>query len=414
MVPSPSQAGICKFNIRCQRCDHDVGYTDQILRDIITRNIADGDIQLELLGNENQDMSLEEVLRFIEAKEAGKRSASHLLERQTVEATRSSTYRKFHNRKSLTDDNICNYCGKRGHGKQAPSHIRKQSCTAYGKTCKHCGKENYFETMCRSKDRLKKTGPTTDTSDNAVFDALCTVSSVPNNYNSNNPIMLDHHIYDQLSGTWVNRRSHPQPFIQLTAQAIPEDFQSFGFPLNTRPKPASISAMADTGCQSCLAGIKVMHQLGLRHSDLIPVSMQMHAANNQGINILGAMILRLTGQNKHGDPIETRQLTYVTDNSNKFFISKEACIALGIVSKKFPDIGEATDAVESKGEDPDNPSTGPALANPCHCPKRQLPPQRPQQLPFPATSANRGKLKEFLLDFYKSSTFNTCDHQPLP
>ena len=33
---------------------------------------------------------------------------------------------------------------------------------------------------------------------------------------------------------------------------------------------ASVPAMADTGCQSCLVGLKVIHRLGLRESDLIP------------------------------------------------------------------------------------------------------------------------------------------------
>ena len=32
---------------------------------------------MDLLGNKNQDMTLEEVLRFVEAKEAGKRSAAN-------------------------------------------------------------------------------------------------------------------------------------------------------------------------------------------------------------------------------------------------------------------------------------------------------------------------------------------------
>jgi hypothetical protein len=35
-------------------------------------------------------------------------------------------------------------------------------------------------------------------------------------------------------------------------------------------------------------------------------------------------------------------------------------------------------------------------------------------LPYPASEANLTKLKQFLMDYYKSSTFNTCDHQPLP
>lgn len=100
--------------------------------------------------------------------------------------------------------------------------------------------------------------------------------------------------------------------------------------------------MADTGCRSCLAGIKVLHRLGFNRSDLIPVTMKMHAANNKGINILDAIIL-LQGTNKHGRPVETRQLTDLTDNSYKLFLSREACVALKIIFETFQTIGENSD-----------------------------------------------------------------------
>ena len=48
---------------------------------------------------------------------------------------------------------------------------------------------------------------------------------------------------------------------------------------------------------------------------------------------------------------------------------------------------------------------------PCDCPPRQKP---PTELPFPATEDNRESLQQWLLEYYKSSTFNTCEHQPLP
>ena len=41
----------------------------------VCRALEDSEI-LELLGDKNQDMTLEQILRFIEAKEAGKRSAT--------------------------------------------------------------------------------------------------------------------------------------------------------------------------------------------------------------------------------------------------------------------------------------------------------------------------------------------------
>ena len=194
------QASTCKFTVQCQQCNHDVGYTDHILRDVITRNIADSDIQLELLGNENQDMSLAEVIRFVEAKESGKRSATHLVETHAAEAARNSSYKKRKNALSSPNDNQCNYCGKHGHGKQSTSQIRKKSCTAFGHCCKHCGKDNHFELMCRSKDRPRKLQTTTRDSDNAISDMLCTVSSSHDNHSAYS-IVLDHHIYDLLSGT---------------------------------------------------------------------------------------------------------------------------------------------------------------------------------------------------------------------
>jgi len=315
------QAGICKFSVQCQQCNRDVSYTDQILRDVIARNIADNDIQLELLGSENQNMSLEEVIRFIEAKESGKRSATHLFTTQAANAAWSSSYKKGKNAVipiPAHNNDLCSYCGKPGHGKQAASQIRRKSCIAFGQTCRHCGKSNHLETVCRSKDRVKKTSHTPQEYDNALFDTLCTIHTEKCNDDGSCAIVLDHHVYDQLSGTWVNRKSQSQPFIELTIQAIPADFQSLGFPLSTKSKAVTIPAMADTGCQSCLAGIKIMQQLGLNQSDLIPVSMQMHAANNQGIKILGAMALRLVGRDAQGNPVETRQLTYVTDNSDSF------------------------------------------------------------------------------------------------
>ena len=58
----------------------------QYPRDVLTRGIADAEIQLDLLGDKKQDMTLEEVFQFVEAKEAGKRSASRLIDSHSVEA----------------------------------------------------------------------------------------------------------------------------------------------------------------------------------------------------------------------------------------------------------------------------------------------------------------------------------------
>ena len=155
------QASVCKFTIPCPSCTSDVNYTEHILRDILIRGLADNEIQLDILGDKNQDMSLEEVFLFVEAKESGKRSAGRLLQTHRAEAARSQyrkkQYEELRHPTGKADppknkQEQCSYCGQRGHGKNTPPRVRKEECPAYGETCKHCSKRNHFEIVCRSKD----------------------------------------------------------------------------------------------------------------------------------------------------------------------------------------------------------------------------------------------------------------------
>lgn len=247
------QAGVCKFVITCPNCNHEVNYTDTIVRDVLARGIADPDIQLDLLGDKNQNMTLEEVTQFVEAKEAGKRSASRLLDTHSIAAT--SSYKKTKQPKDML-------CGKKGHGRHAPARTRKTECPAFGHKCGHCNKDHHLETVCRSKDKEKLPTASTDTHnyEGGIFESLCVLSNITSKYCANKTIALDHHLYDHLSDTWIKKRSKPQPFINLIIKLLPEDHKALGFSLNQ--KTIKLPAMADTGCQSCLAGIQVIRKLG--------------------------------------------------------------------------------------------------------------------------------------------------------
>ena len=182
----------------------------------------------------------------------------------------------------------------------ASPRIRRHDCPAYGTICDKCGRQNHFTNVCCSKDKSNRpqqltppSGITRET-ESAIFDSLCTATS-HSNKPSKGVISLDHHLYSHLTDRWVRQPYKPQPFITLTATADPEDYTALGYnPPTSQPTQAQLSAMADTGCQSCLASMKVIHRLGLCESDLIPLTMQMHAVNNNGINILGAVILRFS------------------------------------------------------------------------------------------------------------------------
>ena len=200
----------------------------------------------------------------------------------------------------------------------------------------------------------------------------------------------------------------------------------FGHRISKDTRVTTISAMTDTGCQSCLSGLGMLAKLNMKTSDLLPVKVKMNAANKKPINILGAAILNLTVRSEEGKSFSTKQLTYITNDTETFFLSKEACQDLQIIPRNFPSVlnlrnfggHPSPSAAPSKNEHltaaaqkyiPPDPA--PAT---CSCPPREQPPPPPTKLPYPPTKENVPKLKQFLLDHYKASTFNVCEHQQLP
>ena len=76
-----------EVNVRsanCQKTDQDhnsseaVNYTDDMVRDALITRLGDSDIQQEVLGHSDQDLTLEDTIKFIEAKEAVKRPQATL------------------------------------------------------------------------------------------------------------------------------------------------------------------------------------------------------------------------------------------------------------------------------------------------------------------------------------------------
>ena len=65
----------------------------------------------------------------------------------------------------------------------------------------------------------------------------------------------------------------------------------------------------------------------------------MYAANNEGINILGAILCRLSGTDKLGRKIGTGEMIYVSDSTNLFYLSHHAMTQLQIIDSHFPQIG---------------------------------------------------------------------------
>ena len=62
------QANVCKLVVTCPSCKFpEVDFSNEIIKDTITRGIHDEDIRLNLLSDRSQDMGLDKILAYIEA-----------------------------------------------------------------------------------------------------------------------------------------------------------------------------------------------------------------------------------------------------------------------------------------------------------------------------------------------------------
>ena len=98
-------------------------------------------------------------------------------------------------------------------------------------------------------------------------------------------------------------------------------------------------------------------------------------------------------------------MCYVSDTMENAFICRESLISLGIIHANFPDVTTVI---------PPNASIEKSEDVTCYCPRRQ--PTTPTTLPqgLKATEEQVESLKEWLLDYYCATSFNVCEHQPLP
>ena len=211
----------------------------------------------------------------------------------------------------------------------------------------------------------------------------------------------------------------------------PSDYLAFGRPCPTT-NPSIITAIADTDAQSCLWSMSGFLAAGFSAVDLLPVSVDLTAANKTRIEITGAVVLRLSASSSANDRQSCATMVYVSPAAHGFYLSCEAMVDLGIVPVDFPSIGPLP-RIPASAPSIDGPP-GPrnqqdcglrasnagcvsALAEsdgPCSCPPRTIVPNRPTVLPFDCTEANNAKMKAWLLQEFASSTFNTCPHRPLP
>ena len=196
------QAEVCRFTKKCPGCDRISNQGEERVADQLCVGLADAEIQEDLLKHPDQSMSVEDTIKFVEVRAAGKRSAltmSTPTSTSSIEyedgdsAAITSAYRKqqrrpaprpaqgpskatpnrpranptssanptsqqrptngnptqratpargnnHQGRPATNGRGPCAYCGQHGHGEQERTAHRRIYCPAFGTTCSTCGR----------------------------------------------------------------------------------------------------------------------------------------------------------------------------------------------------------------------------------------------------------------------------------
>ena len=200
--------------------------------------------------------------------------------------------------------------------------------------------------MCRSKRKQKsELGAIIETQDlgNGNFCYLRSVNAGKKKYKT-----LPHTAYDSYRG-WSTCKPQGHPELTVRAQLCTDGYIQCGLQApRFQNKIIEVKSLPDTGAQLTVTGLKFIHSLGIRKSELIPLSHGVNAANNAGLGLLGGAFISFKGVAKNGVHRETKQLCYVASDIEGVYLSRSACIDLGLIHKHFPAVGQfAEDNTES-------------------------------------------------------------------
>ena len=85
-----------------------------------------------------------------------------------------------------------------------------------------------------------------------------------------------------------------------------------------------------------VAGINLVHQLGITKRELIPVSQRISGANGGLLPLLGGLLLEISGTDSNGSIKMSKQLVYISEGVTRLLQSKRACKDLEILAENFP------------------------------------------------------------------------------
>ena len=131
---------------------------------------------------------------------------------------------------------------------------------------------------------------------------------------------IPHKVYNHLR--WVNKESDGHVTVQLGISLNKEGYHMCGkeLPGATQRQDANLRAKVDSRSMATCMRLGQMSLLEIKRRDLLIPEMNMKAANETGIHVVGVTFLEIKGRVK-----KTKQMVCVVKEMDYILLSQEAC-----------------------------------------------------------------------------------------
>ena len=89
-----------------------------------------------------------------------------------------------------------------------------------------------------------------------------------------------------------------------------------------------VKGLADTGCQTCTAGVDFLTQIQCPKSYLVPTHHRINGITTTGLGIVGSVLVRFQINDK-----VTRQMVHISENIHGLYLSESALVELGLYTE---------------------------------------------------------------------------------
>ena len=134
---------------------------------------------------------------------------------------------------------------------------------------------------------------------------------------------------------FVPTKPRPSPVLEVNTALMLSAHEKFGVKWRGSRKGAyqskRVKVVADSGCQTCIAGTDLLERIGCPEDFLIPTRLSIVGITKDSCDITRSILLRV-----ELDGYVTRQMVHISTKIKGFYLSETALRELNVISPEFP------------------------------------------------------------------------------